>query len=94
LTWVVGTTTLGAAAIFGDTAISLGRRTIKQFGVQKVHQLNQLVTAGFAGSIRIAFREIDELRDTAAQLGPRADAVTILDGWHQNAVATYANKSA
>jgi ATP-dependent protease HslVU (ClpYQ) peptidase subunit len=68
MTWVVGeATAYGYSVLVSDSQISCSNGTVPGIGVQKTHQVGRSLAAGFAGSIKIGFALVEELRRAFAE---------------------------
>jgi hypothetical protein len=86
MTWVVAHTNPLAVVMLSDVRISVevGRsiQEISSFGVKKIHHVAPTVFAGFAGSIALGFRLIDDL-DVHLQgaYDPNVPTTTLATDW-------------
>jgi hypothetical protein len=87
VTWIVGCRSLELAAMFGDVRVTYssddGDREETRFGVRKIHPVTPSIAAGFAGSIDIGFRLVEDLHQTArlGKYGRMPEPADLVNGW-------------
>ncbi len=87
VTWVVGCRSLELAAMFGDVCVTYasaeGDREETLFGVQKIHPVTPSIAVGFAGSIDVGFRLVEDLQRTAwlGKYGRLPEVPDLVYGW-------------
>lgn len=85
MTWVVAHASPGAVLVIGDVRISVrtpqGFQELPEIGVKKVHHVLPNIVVGFAGSIGVGFRMVEELRQFYSWQAGFVGALTLADAW-------------
>ncbi|MGA2436642.1 MAG: hypothetical protein ABSG25_15310, partial [Bryobacteraceae bacterium] len=83
MTWIVGTPTMfGYGLGISDVRVTLGDD--REFDcLQKIHPVGRWIAAGFAGSVRIGFAMVEELRQWMYSEDDRIayEPLSVAEGW-------------
>lgn len=85
MTWVVAHASPAAVAVVGDVRITMvspsGPKELPEIGVKKVHHILPNIVMGFAGSIGVGFRMVEELRQFYSWRASFTGALNLTEEW-------------
>jgi hypothetical protein len=96
MTWIVGAPTMfGYGFGISDVRVSVGDVGVADC-LQKIHPIGRYIAAGFAGSVKIGFEMIDELRRLTAFSDERiaCDPRAVFEQWAACARAAFSRSEA